>query len=582
MIRESHNPLSVGSSGSYDPPRMSLTVSGTTYLICEHDWTFLEGKKTHSHTLKAGRHSFPFQLHVGGSLPCSISTPMSGGANISYKLRAVVRRPGLIQNIHAFLPIMIIRSFTPDSLEYQQSSEIENTWPGKLMYSILLPHKAWAAGDTLTALVKFVPISKGVKVLSITSTINETIRLSSKTVTSERTRPVAVTKHEIIGGKPVRISESHYRNRASLLYHRGDVGEHFSPVVAQHNDQDPPAESPSQGGSSGDGGMENEQNDDLVAHLDITLPPFLTPSHPVEPIIVAHRVRWNVLIANLDGHTSELRCSLNIHVLDNYVLSEARAASAPTRRMLLGIYDGPEDGEEIQLPSYGAHVRDRVPATNQSYSVSSGTRTPSSGPQSPSMQDQSDMQLPQVPTDAPLDWITSALSRHQLANSHSGSEDWIAPSSRFPSQLPSRASSPERGSRSSGQASPAHSYEGRGIFRKPFSAIASSFSHSRSYPHQSTPALSPPRTPDITEIPIRRARSGPNTTQNSPVSSPPTSSGGTLSCFNVVPDYETASRGFAGGGVPPLTSMRGLPTYEEASTQPTTPEPTTPPSPNIS
>jgi hypothetical protein len=35
--------------------------------------------------------------------------------------------------------------------------------------------------------------------------------------------------------------------------------------------------------------------------------------------------------------------------------------------------------------------------------------------------------------------------------------------------------------------------------------------------------------------------------------------------FTEVPDYSIASRGFIGGGVPPLESMRGLPSYEEAA-----------------
>ena len=523
-------------------------------------------------------------------MPCSISTPALGGAHTSYKLRAAVHRPGLTQNLHSLLPITIVRSFTPDSLEYQQSSEIENTWPGKLMYSILLPHRAWAAGDTLTALVKFVPVSKGVRVLSITSTINETVRLSlkgiSRMVTPEYTRPVAIARYDVIGGKPVWVSECHYKNSVPLPYHREDVRGQLPPVLTQHAGQESLAGSSSQTGSRVGGGAEEdqEQSDDLVAHLDINLPSFLTPTHSVEPIVVTHRIRWNILIANLDGHTSELRCSLIIHALDNHVLSEARAASAPTRRILLGIYDAPEEDEgHTQLPSYNAHVRDRVPSISQSYSVPSETRTPSSGLQSPAIQAQLDMQLPQVPTDAPLDWITSELSRHQLSNSNrvSRGEDWSASSSRFPSRLPSRASSPERGSRSDGQSSPSHPHESRGIFRKPFSAIASSFSHSSRNPsHQPITPLSQPHTPDITEAP-RRGRSGPNTTQNSPVSSPPTSSSSMPSYFNEVPDYETASRGFAGGGVPPLTSMRGLPTYEEASTQLPTPNSTSPPSPNI-
>jgi hypothetical protein len=568
-------------------PRLSLTAASTKNLICEHDWTFLEGKKTHSHTLKAGRHSFPFQLHVGGNLPCSISTPMLGGATISYKLRAVVHRPGLTQNLHALQPITILRSFTPESLEYQQSAEIENTWPGKLMYNILLPHKAWAAGDTLTALAKFVPISKGVKILSITSTISETVRLSSKAVnravTPERTRPVAIAKHDIIGRKAVCTSEYHYKHMAPVHRHREDAGGQHSPAATQYPGQESSAGPSSRAEPNVNDGMweDSVQNEDLVAHLDITLPSFLTPTHNVEPIIVGHRIRWNILIANLDGHTSELRCSLNIHVLDNHVLSEARAASAPTRRILFGIYDGPEEDEEnVQLPSYNAHVRDTVPAVDQPDRVPSGSRTPSSGLQSPEIESRSDMQLPQVPAEAPLEWITTELSRHQLCTNGGRSKQWRGSGSWFSSR-PSRAPSPERGSRSNGRTSPSHPHESRGIFRRPFSAIASTFSpSSRSNSHQSVPSLSQPHTPDITEVP-GRVRSVSDATRDSPLSSP---ASGTPGYFNEVPDYETASRGFAGGGVPPLTSMNGLPTYEEVNTEPPTPDSPSPSSsiPNIS
>ena len=450
------------------------------------------------------------------------------------------------------------------------------------MYSILLPHRAWAAGDTLTALAKFVPLSKGVKILSVTSTISETVRVSlSKTFSPESTRPVVVAKHEIIGGKPVCRFEFHYRSRIPFLYRREDTKGPLSPTPIQDAGPGPSTQSPAQAGPSvGVAEDDDDQSDGLVIPLEVTRPSFLTPSHDVEPISVVHRIRWNVLIANPSGHTSEIRYSLNIHVLDGRVLSEARAASVPTRRLLLGMYGGhEEEGDDVQLPSYNAHVRDRVPTTDQRYSVQPGTRTPSSGLQSPGGQAQLDMNLPQVPTEAPLEWISYELSRHQLSNNVGGSGDSSASSSRFASRLPSRASSPEHGPRSShSNSQSSNPHESRGIFRNPFSAIASSFSHnSRSHSHQSITALNQYNT-DVTEIP-RRARSGPNTTQNSPTSSPPTPSS-MPSDLNHVPDYETASRGFAGGGVPPLTSVRGLPTYEEASTQPPASCSTSAPSPD--
>ena len=427
------------------------------------------------------------------------------------------------------------------------------------MYNIILPHKAWAAGDTLTALVKVVPTSKGVKVRSITSTIVETVKLSPKNVHRpdflESTRPVAVTEHEVIGGRLV------------------------SPASTRDPRRESPAESSAQAESGVfSGGEENNgQNEDLVARLDITLPSSLTPTHDMEPIRVTHRIRFVISIANLDGHTSELRCTLPIHVLDKHVLSEARAASLPTRRILLGIYNDPEETiEDTQLPSYNAHLRDTVPTTHQSYSVSSGTRTPSSGLHSPSLRPHSE-----IPNDPLIDRITSALLGHHLSNDNSGGEDSSPPMSRFPSRLPSRAPSPERSPRSNVRTAATHPHETRGIFRKPFSVITSSFSNShRTRSFQSITALSQPPTSDITEMPNGSETLYMNTARRSAPSSPRISTHNTLYRFDEVPNYETASRGFAGGGVPPLTSMRGLPTYEEARTHPLTPDSTTPPSHN--
>ena len=539
-------------------PRLHLTTP-RSYHIDEHDWNFLQGKRTRSHTLKAGRHHFPFQLPVGGHLPSSISTLEFEGASISYKLRSVVHRPGLAHNLHAYLPITIIRSFTPDSLEYQQSTEIENTWPGKLMYSILLPHKAWAAGDTLTALAKFVPTSKGVKVYSITSTISETVQLSPKNVhrtdALESTRPVVVTEHDVIGGRLV------------------------SPAPVHDSGQESPAEPSARVGSSARG-LEEEndgQNDELVTRLDVTLPSSLTPTHDMEPIRVTHCIRFTISIANPDGHTSELRCTLRIHVLDRRVLPEARFASLPTRRLLLGTYNDPEETiEDNQLPSYNAHLRDTVPTTDQPYSVPSGSRTPSSGLQSPSLRAHSDM-----PNDPLLDRITSALLGHHLSSTNGGGEDRSPPISRLSSRLPSRSSSPERGSRGSIRTTATHPHDSRCIFRKPFSAITSTFSHShRTRSYQSITALSQPHTPDITEMPTGNETLDLSTARRSAPSSPRVSTHNIPYRFDEVPNYETASRGFAGGGVPPLTSLRGLPTYEEASIHPLTPDSTTPPSPD--
>ncbi|KAG2744806.1 hypothetical protein P692DRAFT_20742687, partial [Suillus brevipes Sb2] len=185
------------------PPHelIHLNSSGQTYSLCTYDWSFLEGEKRHSHTLKAGKHLFPFSLALGGALPSSIFLPSTSTSSsfISYKLRATAVRPGLAHNLHASHPVALLRSFAADSLEYQQTLEIENAWPDKLMYTLVLPHRAWAAGDTLTALCKFIPLTKGVRVLSVLTNLNETVKIPSRG--TEYTRSVVTTKHEVNNGK---------------------------------------------------------------------------------------------------------------------------------------------------------------------------------------------------------------------------------------------------------------------------------------------------------------------------------------------------------------------------------------------
>ena len=179
----------------------------SVYVICSHEWSFLEGGKKHSHTLKPGTHLFPFELRLGGSLPSSVNTHANGGASVSYKLRATAVRPGFASNLTAACPVNLVRSFASEALEYQQTLEIENSWPEKVMYSLMLPHKAWAAGDDLIFVVKFAPLAKGIRVTSITTFINETTKTAIRSGHQETTRTVLTKRHEIVRGQAVPLEE---------------------------------------------------------------------------------------------------------------------------------------------------------------------------------------------------------------------------------------------------------------------------------------------------------------------------------------------------------------------------------------
>lgn len=104
------------------------------------------------HTLKAGVHSFPFQMTIESdtAIPCSLRT-FNNDAHIFYKLRAVAHRSGAFSsNFQATKPVSILRNFTAEALEFTQTLEIENSWPLKVAYSLTLPHKCVLAAHHLT------------------------------------------------------------------------------------------------------------------------------------------------------------------------------------------------------------------------------------------------------------------------------------------------------------------------------------------------------------------------------------------------------------------------------------------------
>ncbi|KAI0630418.1 hypothetical protein C8Q77DRAFT_1219962 [Trametes polyzona] len=736
---------------------LALSSSQLTYVVCNHEWSFLEGDRHHAHTLKAGRHLFPFQLQIGGSLPSSIYTSALGGASVQYKLRAHAVRGGFgltHRELTATLPVTIIRGFGTEALEYQQTLEIENTWPEKLMYSIMIPHKAWAAGERLTAVVKFQPLVKGARVLSVTTTINETVKLYSRTGSQENTRVIASTKHDIVEGKAVCVDEQQHRFRVPLLHGHSHVSRHslssapstpshtpghghshshhhpnghgssyFPPLSASSSRPHSPTHTPlelapltttttNSSSSSGGGlrsgpqtsadasaqpstnassvelppqaGPSNQEPDietatDVVTTLNIAVPIHATPSHSLEPIQVSHRVRWSILIGNLDGHTSELRCSLPIHVLDHRLADEARAATLATRRLLLGATDvdggqavldnaDEEDGEA--LPSYPSHVRDRVanaylpdsaamrvanawvvngisptipersantPGAPPAFSeTSSGAQSPATwetwqigpGLQRPPRSEH----LPHEPQPGahPLEWVNTELLlslgreapeapptlplQRQTPPSRTPPES-MQPSrhgSRFPSRrgsransrANSRAASPERNSSDQGSAdgrSPAdgstlsqshsrsssqetfvhsHSTASRnmhGLFHiamKPFTSLSSTFSlGSRTSSHANLQALHQQQQQQHHAASASASAAnlhspGSGTGASTPAPPEPMTTQEMLHhAFTQVPDYDMASRGFLGGGITPLSTLRDLPTYESVQAE---------------
>ncbi|WWC58551.1 uncharacterized protein I303_101094 [Kwoniella dejecticola CBS 10117] len=394
-----------------------------THVITTHDWSFLQGGKGHAHTLKAGHHTFPFSFMLNGNLPSSLRT-YSGDAVIVYKLRATGVRTGFASNISTQKEFTLARMYTSDALEFTQTLEIENTWPGKVMYSLTLPYKAYAAGDEIPVNVKFMPLAKGTRVTQVVSVLKEYTLVHTRHSSRPETRVISCIKHEMKHGRAVDIGREPVRpplhwNEPPSANRSATTSRHSSPaqtpVVCARARLAPtwgdrPEDSYFPGPSSGSGSAagsasatpgidtENAQagpstasthdsiltdetdieigDDEINTHFTIPIPKWVTPSHAIHPVFVTHKIKWSCSISNPDGHVSELRCALPILILDHSLLDEARSAGASTRGLLFG---QATEEPQVDLPSYSNHVYDRI-AIADSGTTTSGFMPRSLGP----------------------------------------------------------------------------------------------------------------------------------------------------------------------------------------------------------
>ncbi|TDL24486.1 hypothetical protein BD410DRAFT_785977 [Rickenella mellea] len=585
------------------------------YIICQHEWSFLRGAKQHGHTLKPGRHVFPFHLNAGGSLPSSINPRTSDGASVSYKLSAVAVRPGITSNLNATCPVWLMRSLSSDALEYQQSLEIENTWPERLMYSLVLPHKAWAVGDNLTTVMKFVPMAKGIQVLHITTSINETKKTFGQGERIEHTSTLSKFYHDIIGGVAVacdatRIrelqtprsewvpfpfpnfwSQFHRLRRADAVVHNT-----VSNSANSGSTQAPLSE-------SNEAPADDTTCSEISTRIVVPLPTNLTPTHTLDPIIISHRICWTILVGNPDGRISRIRGSQPLHILDMAFLHEARRSTAVTRRRLLGAAAPSDTEEEIDLPSYSSHIRDRVangfiselplvrvtnPWVHQKIDPLSGAvsvlspaaHTPGLGSSTPALRTRHVPSESEGTTPLSLEWLDFELALslcdripvrqskeqhgvpvrpesdsswwHIQRTSHlSGDGSECSPRGEMPTYIHAQDQTPTQ------------QHELFTISMKPHSSLhpfsRSHFSRAHSDTNTHHHSKAGHRTSGVDgESPRPAVLANPCTTDVTAL---------LFRAFTKVPTYDVASRGFQGGGPPPLETMRELPSYEGSPLQ---------------
>lgn len=445
----------------------------------------------HAHTFNAGHHSFPFALTVPGALPASMK--VNGATSlVTYQLKVTVIKAGVFGTKWSTKrTVNIIRGLLPEAAEYNQTMEIENTWPGKVMYNITLPHKAFCAGDSIPVALKFTPMAKGVRVTQLVTSIKEHVTVMDKqshphnsardiaskkhnfhpraslpsqpTLTPATASALAAAVQGVTGGSapcramsiggahPISVPPSRsgsHENLAGMVNQASRLNLEDHPMLSASaaaalasngNAHHPPSASghasPAHGHGSSHHGHgtghhgftiggatlgnshasasssanqsriqsrtnspervyygrnvndpeyvgsvdeDGSEDVDVDAVVEIPIPVAACPTHSHEPLIITHKIKWSAFIKNLDGHTSELRCALPIHVLHPLLAEEARLASNGSRSLLFGpsgiLVPAAEGIQQVDLPSYSDHVKDRV-ASIDTASMTSNTAT---------------------------------------------------------------------------------------------------------------------------------------------------------------------------------------------------------------
>lgn len=479
-------------------------------------------------------------------------------------------------------------------------------------------------------MLKFTPLVKGVRVVSIQMSIQEKLKTIWRSLYHENLQVIASTKRAIHHSHLVRVptpsemeppagqphtTQPSFFDRArarpreniiSMFRIGGNPSQNTSggstPTMQSPVDSDSDSSS-IRSRDSGEIQVVGSEDGEVEVVVRLFIPPTATPSHSISPVVVSHRVKWDILIANLDGHYSELRCSLPVHLLDHVVLDEARAATSIARSLLFGPDNEPGQLQEATLPSYSDHIRDRVadaalnaallannPLTTDAYlpegdvpaeNVLSSSYRPTStfSPTHSRLSIPRAASLPDASQRGHLEGSYSSELYHSLGRdpfnltpistgptppdsqnaSRQGSINSSRNSSRAPSpdlpgeslELHSRPGTPHR-SRAHGKFS-LKPFTPCSKRRKFTSSIDSFQPSASSVPFSPAPSCSTPNSEHSDPFDPGRSGTVPSTINIAPIN-----------VYDTVPDYAVAASGFLGGGITPLSGLRGLPSYDEA------------------
>ncbi|KAI0100288.1 arrestin [Nemania sp. FL0031] len=289
-----------------------------TTTILKNNWTPFVGETNHHNVLAPGNYEWPFEIMLAGDTPESVEGLYQTG--ITYLFKATVSRGKLAKNLHAFKRLRIIRTLEPAALELNHAMSVENVWPNKIEYSVVIPQKAVVFGSSVPLEMRFTPLLKGLEMGNITVKMFETQEL---TVHGQ--------------GHPMR---THKLDRDVATWHLEVTREkHWHDII------------------------EETGQEGWVVNQELPLPKRLNrciQDCSVQGIKIRHKLKLTVALNNPDGHVSELRATLpvTIFISPNMPLDDegnlvAQAPGAGGGEVL-------DEHRNMAPPGYGQHVLDQL------------------------------------------------------------------------------------------------------------------------------------------------------------------------------------------------------------------------------
>ncbi|KAK1520508.1 arrestin [Colletotrichum costaricense] len=294
----------------------SQKVDKTTTLL-QHRWApFVGGTGGKNTILPAGNYEWPFEYTLPGNTAESVEGIPE--ASITYKLKATVARGKLAYDLHAYKALRIIRTLEPAALEFLHAMSVENIWPNKVDYSIIIPQKAVVFGATVPLQMRFTPLLKGLEMGEISIKMLE-------------------IRECTLQGPTGNVFKEH-RTEREVSNWKFDVerDEHWHDTIED----------------TGQEGWMVEKKLNLPKRLRQCVQDL---NH--NGIKVRHKLKLVVALKNPDGHISELRATLPVSIfispnmpLDEHGVLVDQAPGAPAQAEVT----------RIAPPGYGEHVLDQL------------------------------------------------------------------------------------------------------------------------------------------------------------------------------------------------------------------------------